>query len=186
MNKTEAANQKNRLFEAEFLSKTAQELLEMEYDDDFFTYVCNTVNSLVENAAVLVSSFDPEKIKFKLEAIGGIDEHEDKIFELLQGSPLGLSAFLEIHETQDLVKQKLVKSSLDFKTHVRGALDDTTRQMIEELIGISDIYVMGFSRNTCLPASIAFMANSKCEGVGVTISIASHTSNKSSKESKTL
>lgn len=148
MKKSEPQNHKKRITEAEFLSKTAQELLEMDHDDDIFAYICNIVESLVENAAVLVSSFDQEKTKFKLEAIGGIEEHKEKIFELLDGSPLGLSAFLEVHETEDLVKQKLVKSSLDFKTHVRGAMDDTTSRMIENLFGISDIYVMGFSRKS--------------------------------------
>ena len=147
MTKIEPAPE-TRILEAEFLSRTAQDLLEMDCGDNIFSYVCDTVHSLVENAAVLVSSFDQINKRFQLEAIKGIDEHKEKVTELLQGSPLGLSAFLEEEETVDLLQQKLVKSSLDFKTHVRGAMDDTTRKMIEELFGVSDIYVMGFSRKT--------------------------------------
>ena len=142
------ANVKDRILEAEFLSQTAQYLLEMECSDDIFTYVCETVNSLVENAAVLVSSFNQTNLRFRLEAITGIDEHSEKVMELLQGNPLGLNAFLEEEETADLKKQKLVLSSLDFKTHLRGAMDDSVRQMIEKLFGVSDIYVMGFSRKS--------------------------------------
>jgi len=144
----DTANVKDRILEAEFLSKTAQHLLEMECSDDLFTYVCETVDSLVKNAAVLVSSFDRKNNSFRLEAITGIDEHSEKVMELLQGSPLGLNAFLEENETADLKKQELVVSSLDFKTHLRGAMDDSVRQMIEELFGVSDIYVMGFSRKS--------------------------------------
>ena len=148
MTKIEPADSKNRILEAEFLSRTAQDLLEMDCDDNIFSYVCNTVHSLVENAAVLVSTYDQTNTSFKLEAIAGIDEYRNKITGLLQRSPLGLSAFLKEEETSDLLKQKLVKSSLDFKTHTRGALDDVTRKMIEDLFEVSDIYVMGFSRKS--------------------------------------
>lgn len=148
MTKIPAENENNRIIEAEFLSRTAQELLEIDFEDDIFNYICKTVQSLVENAAVLVSSFDEEAHKFKLEAISGMGEHKESIVNLLQGSPLGLSAFLNEDEVTDLTKQELVRSSLDFKTHMRGAMDDTTRQMIEDLFGVSEIYVMGFSRKT--------------------------------------
>ena len=120
----------------------------MECDDNLFSYVCNTVASLVSDAAILVSSYDHTNTSFKLEAIAGIDEHKNKITELLQRSPLGLSAFLKEEELQDLLKHKLVKSSLDFKTHTRGALDNVTGKMIEDLLGVSNIYVMGFSRKS--------------------------------------
>jgi len=147
MTQTEIAHVNDRILEAEFLSKSAQHLLEMECSDSIFAYVSKTIYSLVENAAVLISSHDQEKGLFKLEAIDGIDDQKE-IIELLNGNPLGLSAFLNEEETADFLKQELIRSKLDFKTLTRGAIDDYVGEKIVKIFGVSDIYLMGFSRKS--------------------------------------
>ena len=127
------------------LSRTAMDLVELSTEEDIYQFIGQRLMELAGNSVIIVSSFDEESSTFCLRAIQGVGEHMDSLLEILGRHPIGISAPINKEAREGLTSGRLEKVPGGLYELASGGLPRSVCNEIETLLGLGDLYAMGFA-----------------------------------------
>ncbi len=151
----------------EFLTNTALDFLGQTDQSDIFEYIGEKLFELIDDAIVIVNSFDEAAMELHVRYIGGVDGVVDKIVGVLGRQPLQQNVTL----TEDAM-QKMFESSNKlylFKGGLHessdGSIPKPVASTLEDLIHANETYGITFERGGQLygTATIITKGNSRLE-----------------------
>lgn len=142
------ATEKEREYTAnqEFLSQTAMEFVRLPYEQDLYEFIGERLKIIVGDAVIAVMSYDAEKDAFVASYVSGLGDRVNEITELLKVPPMGMVAPVTEPVMEILLKGTLEKlPSRNISALTDGVIPKSAGKLIENILGIGDIYVKGFN-----------------------------------------
>jgi len=130
----------------ELLSRTAMEFVELPSEENIYQFIGEKLKELVGNAVVVINSFDKVSDSFCTRAIVGVGKHIKSVLKIIGRDPLGMSyTIADAEARRALLSGKLVEGPRGLHELSFGKIPESGCRAIEELLGLSDIYVIGFT-----------------------------------------
>ncbi len=144
-----------------FLSNSALDLLGLSERNDIYHYITEKLYHFLENAIILVSSYDENNNRFKIENIAGIGEYRDKIFDIIGRDPAGIifpgdEEFSSIENAGNVV---IVKDE-DIMLNGTG-LSHAMYTRLKELLNVHKVYNISLVRHNKLLGNITILTLNK-------------------------
>ena len=137
--------EKGRIIGLRFLSRTAMNLVEISPEEDVYQFIGERLKEIAGNSVVIISSFDEASSSFYVRAVVGLGGHADTITEILGRHPVGITSAINDEARLALTSGKLVKVPGGLYEYSFGELPKTICHVIEQLLGLGDIYDIGFT-----------------------------------------
>lgn len=140
-------NLKHIYNDLKFLYRTATEFLEISSDNNIYELIGERLTQIVGRSFVVINAYDKHTNLFHTKSINGLGKHTDRILALLNKNPVGMIYELNDDNARQLLKSgKLVPGPVGLHELSFGAVPASICSVIEKLLGVGDIYVVGFSR----------------------------------------
>lgn len=144
--------------ELEFLAHAGLRLLELRPGEDILTYIGEQVNSLVDDAIVIVSSFDAKEYRTTAHSFYGVEP--DRVIAVLGRSPIGMSFFVTEKYRQMMLPAMLQEVPDGLYGLTFEQLPRDLCRHIEQQLGVQQVYAMPFAVREDLLGTIAILARS--------------------------
>lgn len=130
----------------EFLSKTAMEFVELPSEENIYQFIGEKLKELVGDSVVVINSFNEESDSLCIRAAVGLGKHAESTFELIGQDPLGMCFRINDEEARSkLLSGKLSRGPEGLYELSFGVIPESICKKIEELLGVGDIYGIGFT-----------------------------------------
>lgn len=130
-----------------FLSITATEFLELSPEEDIYEVIGERLRQIVSHSIVIINSYEESSNLFQTISIKGLGKYADRILGLLGKNPVGMTSEMNIEEARKLLKGgRLEQGPKGLHELSFGAVPQPISIAIEKLLGIGEIYVVGFSQ----------------------------------------
>ena len=128
-----------------FLSRTAIEFVILPLEDDIYQFIGERLKELVGNSIIVISAFESSSDSSYCRAVLGMGKYTRPVLKLLGRDPVGMSfkAGYEVKIRQ--TKAKLVRLSGDLHELSLGQISKSVGHKLEKLLGLGDIYSIGFA-----------------------------------------
>jgi signal transduction histidine kinase/ActR/RegA family two-component response regulator len=132
-----------------FLSDTALDFLSLTDLDNLYEYIGKKLMELVDDAVVIVSSFDPGRRELQVQYVGGIEGIVDKVVNILGRKPLNQKTRVskKTLKMMNEVPNKLHKFSEGLYESSDGTVTKPVANALERLIQANEMYGIVFERN---------------------------------------
>ena len=147
---------KQYIHELSFLSQAATEFVELPLGEDIYRRIGEKIRGLADNAFVVVNSFDEASDCLCVHALLGLGKRTRAMINIMGRDPVGMSFKLDDEAKRSLSRGKLLK--------VPGGIYDLSPgiprpvcQALEKLLGLGDVYAMGFVKEGNLFGSVAIL-----------------------------
>ncbi|MGB2798993.1 MAG: PAS domain S-box protein, partial [Dehalococcoidia bacterium] len=127
------------------LSRTAMDLVELSTEEDIYQFIGQRLMELAGNSVIIVNSFDEASSTFCLRAIQGVGEHMDSFLKILGRQPIGITVPISKEAKVGLTGGRLEKVPGGLYELADGGLPRSVCNEIETLLGLGDLYAMGFA-----------------------------------------
>jgi PAS domain S-box-containing protein len=141
-----------------FLSRTAMEFVEFPSGSNIYKFVGERMRELVDNSLVIVNSFDEATQCIQVRALVGISKRMSNIIKILGKNPIGMSFPINDEARAGLATGKLVKVPGGLHILTFEKIPKYTCSALEKLLGLKNIYVIGFARKGELFGSIVILS----------------------------
>jgi len=155
----------NRIKMLEALAQTATELVGLPLNESIYHYVGTQLEKFAPSALHAIVSFEPEKQIVNVEGVYGLNmKRWSKLLEIVGWNPVG-RRFQVSDKTIELYKnKKLVKVQESLYDFSEGNLSAVSAKGIEKLLGVSDIFIIGFVKdNLCYGGVVILLNKEACE-----------------------
>ncbi len=130
----------------EYLSRTATEFVELPSEVNIYRFIGERLQELVGNAVVVINSFDKVSDSLCTRALVGIGKHTKGVLELIGRDPLGMTyPITDAEGRRALLGGKLVDGPKGLHELSFGKIPESSCRAIEELLGLGNIYAIGFT-----------------------------------------
>ncbi len=132
----------------EFLANTALDFLGQTDHSDIFEYIGNKLVELIDNAIVIVNSFDEEAMELQVRYIGGGEGIVDNIVVVLGRQPLEQTVTLTKDAMQKMFRSanKLYRFEGGLYESSEGNIPKPVARALETLIQANETYGITFER----------------------------------------
>lgn len=128
-----------------YLTNIAIAVVDLSIEDDIYLFIGKHLKKLVGDCIIFVNSFDEASNKFCIRSVLGVKKHVNIIIKLLGKHPLGMETPINNEAMHGLKSGKLQKVPGGLYVLSVGAVSKTICNKAEKMLGLSDIYAMGFS-----------------------------------------
>jgi signal transduction histidine kinase len=141
----EAETYQNQL---EFLANTALDFLGQTDQSDIYGYIGNKLVELIDDAIVIINSFDEHSMELKVRYFGGGDGIMDRIVAVLGRQPLQQTITLSEDTMQEMFRSanKLYKFEGGLHESSDGNIPKPVARALESLILANETYGITFER----------------------------------------
>jgi PAS domain S-box-containing protein len=145
-----------------FLSNSALELLSLSSKDQIYSYIPEKLGTFLENAVVIVTSYDHEVNRISVESISGLDLFVEKA-EGIIGKPLRKLSFPMNNSPQDILDHAGMVMTLKDEMLELGIGDLKPVQImkIKELLNVHKIYNIILARDNKQLGNITILTLNK-------------------------
>jgi len=147
---------KQYIRELSFLSQAATEFVELPLGEGIYRLIGEKIIELTDNTIVVVNSFDEASDGVCVHALLGLGKRTRAVMNIMGGDPVGTSLKLDDAAKRELSLGKLLK--------VPGGIYDLSPgiprpvcQALEKLLGLGDVYAMGFVKEGKLLGNVAIL-----------------------------
>lgn len=130
-----------------FLSNSALELLSLSSKDQIYKYIPEKLGTFLENAVVIITSYNHEENRIIVESISGLESYEQQVEEIIQ-KPLKKLSF-PMYAMQDIMEHAgMVMTMKDEMLEAgMGGLNFEQIDRIKELLNVHKIYNIILARD---------------------------------------
>jgi PAS domain S-box-containing protein len=136
---------KQYLHGLKFLSETATEFVEFPLAGDIYRFMGEKLKELVGNSVVAVTSLDEASDSLCIRALLGLGKRAEAVAKVVGGDPIGMSFEIDDQAKRELTLGKLMKVPGGVYDLSPG-LPKAIGRALEKLLGLGDVYAMGFAR----------------------------------------
>ena len=141
-----------------FLARTATSLVQLSSEEDIYQFIGQRLQEIAGNAVIFVNSFDEASGTFCVRAVLGVGERLDRVIKLLGRHPVGMITPINEEARLGLTSGKLEKVPGGLYELAVGAIPKAVSTAIEELLGLSQPYAMGFAwKGQLFGSAVIFM-----------------------------
>jgi len=144
-----------------FLSNSALDLLGLSSRDDIYDYIAEKLFSFLEDAIVIVTSYQEEDNGFYVEKIAGLFEHMDSITRLLGFSMKGRRFSVESAGSVVENAGTIMAVKDEFLNENMGDISAVQFTQIKELLKVHKIYNIGLARHNKLLGNVTILTLNK-------------------------
>ncbi len=146
--RTEEKERKKQLIHnLKFLSESSMKFVEITPEENIHQLIADQIYRLLGNCYVLVNSYDISSNTMELKAITGIGKQLNTVLKILGRDLIGMSFIMtDDFAKSELTKGKIVKVPGGIHGLSFGKLPKKACSAIEKVLGIREIYSMGFAR----------------------------------------
>jgi PAS domain S-box-containing protein len=131
----------------EFLSKTAEEFIELPFNEDIYRFIGKKLRILAGGSIVAVNSYERENDSLCTRALEGIGKYSNSLLKLIGRNPVGMSFRISDEEARALLLTgKLVTGPKGVHELSFGMIPENISSKIDTLFSIGDMYGIGFVR----------------------------------------
>jgi PAS domain S-box-containing protein len=135
------------LGDLEFLSVTAMEFFSLSPDTDIYPLIGKRLGEIAAQAIVIINDYDPDSKLFHTKSVKGLGKSTERILGLLGKNPVGMTTELNDEEAKNVLESgKLAQGPMGLYELTFGAVPKTVCYTIEKLLGIDQIFAIGFSK----------------------------------------
>jgi PAS domain S-box-containing protein len=150
----------------EFLSRTAMEFVELPSEENIYQFIGERLKELVGDSLVVINSFDEESDSLCACAAVGLGKHSKPILKLIGRDPVGMCFGINNEEARsNLLSGKLFRGPEGLYELSFGVIPESICRKIEELLGVDDIYGIGFTWKGELFGSAIIITRRGMEGL---------------------
>jgi PAS domain S-box-containing protein len=142
--KMKEIEEKQLMYDLDFLSKTAMELVSINEYRNIFQYYGEKVKELIDESIVYVASFDANTQLFTSESVIGFGKGITNLAKLLGRDPIGMNVDVDPKYLLDIEGGKLVLVNPDLESLTRGNLSNRIGNYIRKMFNIGETYAIGF------------------------------------------
>ncbi len=146
-----------------FLSESAMELVDTFPGDEIYQFFSDRLAGMIEGSLVVISSFDESMETSTIRAISGLDDALEPIIEVLGAHPAGISFPINDEAREGLRRNEFVEIPDGLHGASFRAIPLEQARQIEDALGISTLYGMGFLKDDKLFGSAVFMLRDSTE-----------------------
>lgn len=163
MNQAAVALQRRRAEEREkeylknldFLSRAALDFVDLETEDDIYTYICQKLKQLIGEGVVAVVSFDHATQTFTSRSVQGFGDSLRKVIKILGRDPEGIILPGSSEVIDKLNTGKLVRFEKGLYQLSQGAIPKAAGATLETMFDLGEIISIGFTtQSTLLGAAV--------------------------------
>jgi len=136
---------KQHIADLTFLSEAAMALVNLSPEADIHHLIGEKLRELIGNPIVVVSSFDPASDSVYLRAVLGIGRQMESLLHILGRDPCGMSFTIDEEAKRNLIAGELRKVPGGLYELFLGDVPKPVCRALEKLLGLGDMYVMGFT-----------------------------------------
>jgi len=165
--KTEHAEGKDRVHISEitFLASTAMNFVELSPEEDIYQFIGEQLKEIAGDSIIIISSFDEASSSFCIRSVMGIGRHMDAVLKTMGGHLVGITTSINDEARLALTSAKLVKVPGGLHEFSFGEIPKAICHALEQLLGLGNIYDMGFAWKGKLFGSAAILTR---KGTGLT------------------
>jgi len=141
----EKEKEKQYIRDLTFLSRAALNLVELSPEENIYRFIGERLKELIGNCVIFVNSFDEASASFCVREALGIGEHMDAVIKVLGRHPIGISTPISAEARLGLTSGKLEKVPGGLYELATEKVPKTICNTIEKILGLGDIYAMGFA-----------------------------------------
>lgn len=141
-----------------FLSRTAMELVELSPEEDIYQFIGQRLQELCGDSAILVNSFDEASATFCVREAVGFGDRLGKVNKLLGTQLVGMPAPINGEARIGLKSGKLAHVQGGLYMLASGGVPEGICEEMEEVLGLGNVYAIGFAWNGGLFGSAAILA----------------------------
>ena len=160
--------EKQRVCDLEFLSKTAMEFIELSPEQDIYRFIGERLKELVGDSIVAVNSFDGISDKLCTHVLLGIGDKMDNVLKIFGRDMVGATFEIDDEAKAGLISRKLTKVPGGIYGLSPG-MPKIVCHMLERLLGLGDVYAVGFSWGGKLFGGVAILLRRKTELINQSI-----------------
>ncbi len=138
--------EKQLLRDLSFLSQSAMGFVELSPEDDIYQFIGQRLMELAADALVLVNSYDRATDTVCLRSVLGLSKHASGALRILGRNPVGMTLKMDEEARAALSTGKLVKVPGGFYEFTFRRVPKGVCYAIEKLLGLGDIFSVGFVR----------------------------------------
>ncbi len=144
----EAKERKEQLIHSlKFLSESSMKFVEITPEENIHQLIADQIYGLLGNCYALVNSYDISSNTMELKATTGIGKQLNTVLKILGRDLIGMSFIMtDDFAKSELTKGKIVKVPGGIHVLSFGKLPKKACSDIEKVLGIREIYSMGFAR----------------------------------------
>jgi PAS domain S-box-containing protein len=147
-----------------FLSRSATRLLDPISDEELFEYAAKQLQSVTQQAVVVINECIPRTNQAVVRALAGPVEKMNKLTSLLGREAVGLSFTRRQDGRRQMVRGSLTPVETGLQGATFGELPDHLCEEIERQLNVGDVYAMPFILGDDLLGTVA-IATDKAEGL---------------------
>lgn len=145
----------------QFLSNTALEFLTLSSEANVYQHIGEKLREIVSESIVTVNSYDPTSGSFVLRAVAGLGKYNETLVHLIGRDPIGMSFKVNGEEAiSNLLTGKLFKVPSGLHEVTFREIPQRIAHEVEKILGIGEIYGIGFSWGGRLYGSAIFSSRS--------------------------
>jgi putative nucleotidyltransferase with HDIG domain len=128
-----------------FLISAIMKLVELSAEEDIYQFIGEQLAKLIENSIIVVSSFDENSNSFCVRSVVGEKQKVETYNKVIGKRVIGMTATISDDARQALIRSKLVKVPGGLYKFALGQIPKPVCHTIEHILGLGDIYDMGFA-----------------------------------------
>ncbi len=144
-----------------FLSNSALDLLGLSDREEIYKYIADKLITFLENAVVIVTSYQEEEEKYYIKQVAGLGKWQDDVIEMLNIDPkrFGFKRNKAISKIENAGNIVTVTNEID--NFEIGGLSKTTVKKVLSLLKVNKIYNITLARNNKLLGTITILTLNK-------------------------
>jgi len=155
--------ERKRSHDLDLLSKAAISLVELPADADIYRFIAERLRELAQGSYILVNSFDEALGTFCMREVLGAGGRTEAVNKVLGFNLIGVATPISDEARQGLSSGKLEKVPGGIYDLASGALPIAVCQEIEKLMGVGNVYAIGFHWEGRLYGSAAILTRDRTE-----------------------
>jgi len=138
-------------------TKMSMSLADSSSEDDAYHIVGEALLELVPDSVVSINSFEEKSACFCVRAIVGANTRIANLAKILGKYPVGMSLAINDEARRELSSGTLKKVPGGFHELTMGAIPGSVCTAVEQVLGIGDVYAVGFTWDGRLLGSASFL-----------------------------
>lgn len=127
----------------EYLSRTALEFVTLPPDADIYRHIAVRLQALLEDAVIVVASYDRETRELQQQAVVGAGRWLDPLSTLVGRQLLGFRHVLNAESEREMTTGRLLRIEEGLYEALLRSVPRTLTRNIEKMVGIRAVYGMG-------------------------------------------
>jgi PAS domain S-box-containing protein len=152
---------KKHLDEQQLISEFIAHLIQLKSRDEVYKYIGESLHRITDQAYILINSFDPEKNTVQLKYTFGLDNYIGLIKKTFRINPFSYETSVSEMTRRELDAFRQLKLTRHTKDPIYTVsahkINKTVGKAIEKLLGINDLYSIGFSTEEMVYGGIVLM-----------------------------